>query len=698
MPSTYTTNLGIEKIASGDQSGTWGATTNTNFDILDQGINGIAQITLASAGTSGSPNSLPITNGAVSNGRNKFIEFVDGGDLGATAYVQLTPNDAEKIVFIRNSLSGSRSVIVFQGTYNASNDFEVANGKDVVLKFDGGGTGATVTQVFDDLLVSTLSTTTLNLGGTAVTSTAAELNVLDGVTATTAELNYVDGVTSNIQTQLDSKSSSTSPTFTGTVTIATADINGGNIDGTAIGSSSASTGNFSTLSIAGSAITSTAAEINILDGVTATASEINVLDGITATTTELNYVDGVTSAIQTQLNTKATIASPTFTGTVTIPTADINGGAIDGTAIGGTVASTGNFSTLSIGGSAITATAAELNVLDGITATTTELNYTDGVTSNIQTQLNAKAPLASPTLTGTTSISTLSLGGTTITATGTELNYTDGVTSNIQTQLNTKAPTASPTFTGTVTIPTLSLAGTTVTATGTELNYVDGVTSNIQTQLNTKASTASPTLTGTTSISTLSLGGTTITATAAELNILDGVTATTTELNYTDGVTSNIQTQLNAKAPTASPTFTGTVTIPTLSLAGTAVTATAAEINKLDGLTATTTELNYTDGVTSNIQTQLNAKAAKSFTVVTTNTTIAAGAQIITNSSSALTITLPSSPSAGDTVTISNENTGVVTVARNGSNITSLAENGTLNGGSSTQLVYVNSTIGWGEL
>lgn len=415
MPSTYTTNLGIEKIASGDQSGTWGATTNTNFDILDQGVNGIAQITLASAGTSGSPNSLPITNGAVSDGRNKFIEFVDGGDLGATAYVQLTPNDAEKIVFIRNSLSANRSVIVFQGTYNASNDFEIANGKDVVLKFNGGGTGATVTQVFDDLLVSALSTTTLNLGGTAVTSTAAELNILDGVTATTAELNYVDGVTSNIQTQLDAKAAASNPTFTGTVTIATADINGGNIDGTAIGSASASTGNFSTLSIGGSAITATAAELNKMDGVTATTAEINVLDGITATTVELNYVDGVTSAIQTQLNAKAPTASPTFTGTVTIPT-------------------------LSLNGTTVTATAAEINKLDGVTATTTELNYTDGVTSNIQTQLNAKAPVNSPTFTGTSTVPSLVLGsGSTVTSIKDEDNMASNSNTALATQQSIKA-------------------------------------------------------------------------------------------------------------------------------------------------------------------------------------------------------------------------------------------------------------------
>jgi hypothetical protein len=52
-------------------------------------------------------------------------------------------------------------------------------------------------------------------------------------------------------------------------------------------------------------ITSTTAELNILDGVTSTAAELNILDGATLTTTELNYVDGVTSAIQTQLNDKA---------------------------------------------------------------------------------------------------------------------------------------------------------------------------------------------------------------------------------------------------------------------------------------------------------------------------------------------------------------------------------------------------------
>ena len=80
------------------------------------------------------------------------------------------------------------------------------------------------------------------------------------------------------------------------------------------------------------------------------------------------------------------------------------------------------------------------------------------------------APVANPTFTGTVTISTaavttanvttFTLGGTTITATGAELNYMDGVTSNVQTQLDAKAPLADPTFTGTVDVSgaTLTLA------------------------------------------------------------------------------------------------------------------------------------------------------------------------------------------------------------------------------------------------
>ncbi len=101
-------------------------------------------------------------------------------------------------------------------------------------------------------------------------------------------------------------------------------------------------------------------------------------------------------------------------------------------------------------------------------------------------------------------VSTSIKNGSTTLATATELGYLTGVTSAIQTQLGLKAPLASPTFTGTVTIPTSFVIGAvTVTTTGTELNYVAGVTSAIQTQFGLKAPLASPTFTGTVVAATL---------------------------------------------------------------------------------------------------------------------------------------------------------------------------------------------------
>ena len=71
----------------------------------------------------------------------------------------------------------------------------------------------------------------------------------------------------------------------------------------------------------------TEAELEILDGASVSTAELNVLDGIpgTLTATELGYVDGVTSAIQTQLDAKAPLASPTFTGTVAAAAANFSG-------------------------------------------------------------------------------------------------------------------------------------------------------------------------------------------------------------------------------------------------------------------------------------------------------------------------------------------------------------------------------------
>jgi len=112
-----------------------------------------------------------------------------------------------------------------------------------------------------------VTTAGITLGSTAIASTGAELNILDGVTSTAAELNILDGVTSTAAelNLLDG------------VTSTTAELN--ILDG----------------------VTSTAAELNILDGVTSTAAELNILDGVTTTAAEINLIDGGTARGTTAL-------------------------------------------------------------------------------------------------------------------------------------------------------------------------------------------------------------------------------------------------------------------------------------------------------------------------------------------------------------------------------------------------------------
>jgi hypothetical protein len=112
-----------------------------------------------------------------------------------------------------------------------------------------------------------------------------------------------------------------------------------------------------------------------------------------------------------------------------------------------------------------------------------------GLTSNVQGQLNSKAPSASPslsnpTLTGTTTLlGDISANGATLTPT--ELSYLDGATSNLQAQINTKAPSNNPTLAGNITV-TGDILANGATLTPTELSYIDGATSNLQTKINTK--------------------------------------------------------------------------------------------------------------------------------------------------------------------------------------------------------------------
>jgi hypothetical protein len=166
---------------------------------------------------------------------------------------------------------------------------------------------------------------------------------------------------------------------------------------------------------------------------------------------------------------------------------------------------------------------------------------------------------------------------------------------------------------------------------------------------------------------------------AAFPNVAGAVSATDVELSRVAGVTSGVQAQLDAKAGTASPAFSGTPTVPTASN-GTSTTQAASTAF----VQAAIAGVNAQTGVT------LSIDSAAAITAT-------AGQHIVCTNASAVTVTLPTSPSAGATVWVTpgNGRTDNV-IARGGENIMSLAENLTVDSANVTvQLRYINSTLGW---
>ena len=262
MPSTYTANSGIELPANGEQSSTWGSTVNDNMSIIDRLTNGVGAITL-----SGTTHTLTTSDGALSDGQYKTL--VLGGSPSGTNTITVAPNNGQHIYIVKN---GTGQTATF--TQGSGANVSVLANTTKIIYCDGAGSGAAVVDITGSLDLGSLI-----VSGTTVTSTAAELNILDGVTATAVEINKLDG-------------------FTGDA----ADLNyAKDLRATGV----------------------TTSEFDILDGLTATTAELNIMDGVTATAAEINYVDGVTSNVQTQLNTKApssspTLSSPTLGSTVTI--------------------------------------------------------------------------------------------------------------------------------------------------------------------------------------------------------------------------------------------------------------------------------------------------------------------------------------------------------------------------------------------
>jgi len=310
MPSTYT-GSGIELIGDGEQSGSWGNTTNNNLEIINRLVSEAGTIALA-----GTTHTLSIADGTLSDGQYAVLVF--GGAPSGTNTVTISPNDAKRVFIVKNS--SGQSVTLTQGS---GGNVTVTNGKTAIVYCDGAGAVAAVVNVSEDFVSATLSAIgalaptdgnfIVGNGSTWVAETGNTVLQSIGVTATTTELNFVDGVTSNIQTQLGTK------VGTATTITAGAGLTGGGDLSTNRTISHADTSSQASVDNSGTTVIQDVT-LDTYGHVTGLASATLGLGsfGITASATELNYTTGVTSGIQTQLNAKANLSGAGFTGNLSI--------------------------------------------------------------------------------------------------------------------------------------------------------------------------------------------------------------------------------------------------------------------------------------------------------------------------------------------------------------------------------------------
>ena len=548
MASTFT-DLGIEKMATGENAGTWGDKTNTNLEIVEKAIAGYVEQAVTSGGTT----ALSITDGdateSTSVARHAVIKLT--GTITGNSIVTV-PDSIEKVYIVTNGTSGAYTV-----------QFKTASGTGITF----GVSEKTTRLVYSD------GTNLVDAGfGGALDIEGREL-VLDADGDTT--------ITADTDDQIDIKIAGADD-FQFTANTFTAQ------------SGSSIVVPESGLTFGSTAITSTAAELNLLDGVSGLVqADLTKLAAVDSTAAELNIVDGGTSATSTTvadadrvvLNDNGTMvqvavtdlaayfddeitAMPNLTSVGTLTTLTVDNVIINGTTIGHTsdtdlitvasgivtVAGEVSVTTLDIGGTNVTSTATELNLLDGVSglvqsdftklaavdSTAAELNIVDGGTSATSTTVVDADRVV------------LNDNGTMVQVAVTDLAaYFDDEITAMPNLVTTAATTVGALDSGSITsgFGTIDTGSSTITTTGlisggsldiddvlingTTIGHTD------DTDLITLANGVA-TVAGEISVTTLDIGGTNITSTAAEINLIDGGTSRgTTAVADGDGILIN---------------------------------------------------------------------------------------------------------------------------------------------------------------
>ena len=361
MASTYVNNLRVAEPADGDSG--WGTSTNTSLELIGEALGiGTEAIT-----TNADTHTSTVADGTSDQARAFHLKYT--GTLDSNCTITIGPNTMKRVQIIENATSGGYSIIISQGS---GDNVTILAGPKKIDDLDAAGGGAAVvdittasfgSQAFYVPAGSTGNRPTGVAGAFRYNSTTSEFEgytdswgSIGGSGATNVSLNEFSGNGSTTAFTLSADPSSENNTQA-------------YIDGVYQEKG--------TYAVSGTTLTFSTAPPNgsSIEVMAFTASSIGTPSDDTVSTAKI-----VNDAVTQAKIADDAVGSDQLEGSLTV---DINGGTVDGAVIGGSSAAAGSFTTLTasstftLGGTAVTSTAAELNILDGVTATATELNYLD---------------------------------------------------------------------------------------------------------------------------------------------------------------------------------------------------------------------------------------------------------------------------------------------------------------------------------
>ena len=185
--ATYVNNLRLKEIATGDESGTWGTSTNTNLELIGEALGfGTEAIT-----TNADTHTTTVADGSADEGRAMYIKYT--GTLDSACTITIGPNTLKRVHIIENATSGSQNIIISQGS---GANVTIGPGNTKVVYLDGAGSGAAVVDAFASLAVVDLKVDDdLTLGSdSSIINMGADNDVTithDGTTGVTIAANPI---------------------------------------------------------------------------------------------------------------------------------------------------------------------------------------------------------------------------------------------------------------------------------------------------------------------------------------------------------------------------------------------------------------------------------------------------------------------------------------------------------------------------